>query len=190
MSNDAVRWDEKYRHKAHPDVLEPDPLLVEYLDLFRPGQLVVDLASGSGRNALLLAGNGCQAIPLDCSLVALQKCSDHADNAGLTVYPVAADLTQFRFPPECLDGLVCFNYLNRALSDNICAALRPGGHLIMKTFNENFLAANPRFNPDYVLAAGELTAMFDGLEIKFLEDNCQRASVTKSAIVARKAFSA
>ena len=46
MSDDAVRWDEKYLKNKHPDTPQPDPLLVEYIDLFQPGQLVVDLASG------------------------------------------------------------------------------------------------------------------------------------------------
>ena len=186
VSDDAVRWDEKYLKNKHPDTLQPDPLLVDYIDLFQPGQLVVDLASGSGRHSLLLAAQGCFVVPLDCSLVALRRCCDNANANDLHVYPVVADLTEFRFQPESLDAIVCFNYLNRELTKNICDALKPGGILVMKTFNVNFLITNPKFNPNYVLAPGELSEMFGELDSKYLEDDCKTPSCTKSAMVATK----
>lgn len=187
VSDDAVRWDEKHLKNKHPDTPQPDPLLVDYIDLFLPGQLVVDLASGSGRHSLLLAAQGCFVVPLDCSLVALRRCRDNAHANDLNVYPVVADLTEFRFQPESLDAIICFNYLNRDLSNNICDALKPGGILVMKTFNVNFLITNPKFNSNYVLAPGELSKMFKDLEIVFLNDDCRTPDRPKSAVVATKA---
>lgn len=186
MSNDAVRWDEKYLKNKHPDHLQPDPLLTEFLELFRPTQSVVDLASGNGRHSLSLAAQGCFVVPLDCSLVALHRCHDNARANNLNVYPVLADLTEFRFPPESLDAIICFNYLNRELSENIYDALRSSGVFMMKTFNENFLTVNPKFNPKYLLAPGELSEMFRELDFKYLDDDCKTPSRTKSAIVATK----
>ncbi len=186
MSDDAVRWDDKYRTRQHPDIPQPDPLLVEHLEIFQPGQRVVDLASGRGRHSLPLARRGCFVIPVDVSQVALDICYSTAESNDLVVHPIVADLQSYRFPPDCLDALICFNYLNRALADNICSALKPGGHFVMKTFNENFLLKNTRFNPNYVLAPGELTAMFDELEALWLNDDCSDRSVTKSSIVARR----
>lgn len=186
MSDDAVRWDAKYRNRTHADDLQPDPLLVKYQDLFQPSYQVVDLASGSGRHSLFLAGRGCFVIPLDCSLIALQRCYSHAHKAGRQVYPVVADLTEFRFPDESLDAMICFNYLNRELSDHIFHALKPGGIFLMRTFNQNFLVSNPRFNPDYVLKPGELAQLFINFDFIELDDACNNVSVTKSTLVATK----
>lgn len=186
MSDDAVRWDKKYLKNKHPDTLQPDPLLAEYIELFKPAHRVVDLASGNGRHSLLLAAQDCFVIPLDCSLVALRRCRDSARARNLSVHPLLADLTDFRFVPESLDAVICFNYLNRELSENLCDTLRPGGIFMMRTFNKNFLTANPKFNPNYVLAPGELSEMFGVLELIFLDDDCKTPSRTKSAIVAKK----
>ncbi len=186
MSNDAIRWDEKYRNRIHVESLDPDPLLVEYQELFQPGQQVVDLASGSGRHSLLLAARGCFVIPIDCSRIALQHCCNHATNQSLKVYPIVADLIEIWFPPESLNAVICFNYLERTIFDNICKALKPGGIFVMKTFNQNFLKSKPRFNSDYVLKPGELAAMFAALEIIHLNDDCKDWTETASSIVAIK----
>ncbi len=187
MSDDAIRWDDKYRKREITEVPKPDPFLIDYLELFKPGQRVVDLASGRGRHSLLLAAQGCYVIPVDCSRVALHRSNSEAKVRGLSIHPIVADLTDFRLPSHSLDAIICFNYLNRDLSENICDALVPGGHFLMKTFNRNFLQNHPNFNPDYVLAPGELKTMFGRLDMIFLRDDCVDSSQTSSAIVATKA---
>ncbi len=184
MYDDATRWDEKYRQRKHTGLPRPDPLLVQYLELFHAQHRVVDLASGRGRHALLLAARGCFVIALDCSRVALEQCRCEANSQGLTVHPIVADLTDYRFPPKSLDAIICFNYLNRELSENICESLKPGGYLLLKTFNRNYLRTNPHFNPKYVLTTGELQTLFGGMEMIWLHDDCSDQSQTSSAIVA------
>ncbi len=102
------------------------------------------------------------------------------------MHPLVADLLEFRFPPASIDAIICFNYLNRELSDNICDSLKPGGHLLMKTFNKNHLLAHPNFNPDYVLASGELAELYARLEVVSLQDDCDDRLQTTSAILATK----
>ena len=186
MSEDAIRWDEKYQNRKHPGHLNPDPLLVQYQELFKPRQRVVDLASGTGRHSVLLAQLGCFVMPFDCSQIALAQCCEHAKTKSVTIYPVVADLTDFRFPPQCVDAMICFNYLNRELSDNMIEALKPGGIVLMQTFNRNFLTVNPRFNLDYALKPGELEVMFKGLDFIHLDDDCRDSKTTVSSIVGMK----
>ncbi len=184
--SDAAKWDQKYLRREHGNELTPDPLLVAYSDLFDSTHTVIDLACGTGRNAVYLARLGCFTVALDCSLEALRRCQVLAQESDVQIHAVAADLNESRLAAESTDAIVCFNYLNFELADNMQASLKPGGLLIMKTFNQNFLYVNPRFNPNYVLKPGELTTTFYKLRIIELDDDCVPESKTKSFIIARK----
>lgn len=184
--SDATKWDQKYLRREHGNELAPDPLLVEYSDLFDDTYTVIDLACGTGRNAVHLAKLGCFTVALDCSREALRRCRTLALKSDVQIHAVAADLNETRLAAESTDAIVCFNYLNFELADNMQAALKPGGLLMMKTFNQNFLNVNPRFNPNYVLKPGDLATTFDKLRIVALDDDCAPESRTKSFIIARK----
>lgn len=186
MVNDQERWDRKYRQKKHGNDLRPDPLLIEYSHLFSKSQTVVDLACGTGRNAIHLANLGCFAVALDVSPLAVHNCLKHAAGAKVEIHPIIADLNSYRFGAETVDAMICFNYLNRKLASNIQHALKPGGLLMMKTFNENFLLVNPKFNSAYVLAPGDLSKMFPSLLPISKSDDCRSQSGAKSYLVARK----
>ena len=186
METYSNRWDKKYLDRGYHVDLEPDPLLVEHANLFRKFDVVVDLACGTGRHSMFLAGLGCFVIALDYSRQALRRCNELAVESELSIHAVAADLSVFRFAPHSLDAIVCFNYLNREVTGNLHAALKPGGVLLMKTFNHNIRAVKPKFNPAYLLASGELAKMHGNLQMVLLDDDCQPASKTKSAVIARK----
>lgn len=186
MGNDQKRWDQKYRQKEHGNDLLPDPLLVKFSHLFSKSQIVVDLACGTGRNTIHLAKLGCFVVALDVSQLALQQCLNFAASSKVEIFPVAADLNAYRFSAETVDAMICFNYLNRNLAANIYQALKPGGLFVMQTFNRNFLLVNPKFNPNYVLAPGDLSKMFHSLEPISKCDDCQMQASTKSYLVARK----
>ena len=63
-------WD---RHYSDPANLEfaPAPLLVQAAELLRPGR-ALDLACGTGRNALFLASLGWQVTAVDRSAVGIR----------------------------------------------------------------------------------------------------------------------
>ncbi len=187
-ASDSDRWNRKYKTKEHGNSLNPDPLLVEYSQLFSTSQVVVDLACGTGRHAIYMAKLGCFVVAIDVSRIAIEKCVDFAKKSDVTVYPVIADLNMYRFAPSTLDAVVCFNYLNRGFAKNIHEALKPGGLLVMKTFNKNFLQVNPKFNRNYVLAPGDLAEMFGSLRMISLLDGGKK-NITKSHLVARKPIS-
>jgi hypothetical protein len=65
---------------------------------------------------------------------------------------------------SAFDVIVVMRYLNRSISSDICAALRPGGVLFFETFNVNFLSEKPGFPRDYLLAPGEARSLFATLE--------------------------
>jgi SAM-dependent methyltransferase len=70
------------------------------------------------------------------------------------------DLDVARFEPARYDIICVFRYLNRDLFPNMRAALRPGGRIIYATFNEQYQARDPAFNPSYLVEIGELAGIF------------------------------
>jgi SAM-dependent methyltransferase len=82
---------------------------------------------------------------------------------GLCLVVGDAGCLPFRHGPA-FDLIVVVRYLERALFPWIASALAPGGRLFYLTFNRGRLASRPGFNPDYLLADGELQAAFPGLQ--------------------------
>jgi SAM-dependent methyltransferase len=121
-----------------------------------PAGEALDLASGSGRHARLLAGLGHPVLALDRDPGALAKTAGEgvttlqadleSDEAGL-VWPFAAN----RFA-----GIVVTNYLHRPLFPFILASLAPQGVLIYETFALGNAQYGKPTNPDFLLAPGEL----------------------------------
>lgn len=164
MREDLERWDSKYRGLSPGQQPAPDPLLIEHRHLLTGRGRACDLACGTGHNGIFLARLGYDTCLIDGSFIALTMAGRIAADAGLTVTPIVADLDRFTLPVSAFDAMVVIRYLNRSLSGDICEALRPGGILLFKTFNENFLSEKPGFRKEYVLAPGEARRLFAPLQ--------------------------
>lgn len=163
MKSDVTRWDKKYTHH-HPDFL-PDSLLTEHQDLLTGvGAAAIDVACGVGQNAIFLARRGYITFAVDASVVGLCRGVELINRERLTVFPFVADLDQYRLPACTFQVIAVFRYLNRALIPNLKQALVPEGLIFYKTFNRNFLAQHPKFNPAYTVRPGELSEMFADFE--------------------------
>jgi 2-polyprenyl-3-methyl-5-hydroxy-6-metoxy-1,4-benzoquinol methylase len=151
------RWNQKHRDAEF--LGEPASFLVECRRHLPPGR-ALDLACGLGANALYLAGEGFAVEALDWSFEALRKLSASARERGLHMGAVNCDLTRFPLPRERYDVLVSFRFLDRALWPSMVAALRPGGALVIETFNRRYLERRADFPKEYCLEEGELRAAF------------------------------
>lgn len=108
-SMEREEWDERY---AGQDLLwhaEPNRFLVQEVADLAPGT-ALDIACGEGRNAVWLAERGWRATGVDFSGVALAKAQRMAEERGVTVRWIEADLRQWE-PPERFD-LVIAMYLH------------------------------------------------------------------------------
>ncbi len=162
MKTDIERWEHRYRSNPKP-AFDPDPLLVSYAGLLRPGERVLDVACGVGANALHLARRGCEVYAVDGSVAGLRFGVRQAEREGLELRAFVADLDDCPLPPCSFDGIVVIRYLNRDLIARLEQALRPGGLLICRTFNINLLRHRPTFNPAFLLAPGELARLLGHL---------------------------
>ena len=170
MRSDVDRWEEKYRDVTGVPPLTPDPLLVRYADLLKGEGLALDLAAGTCHTSVQLARLGHQVIALDCSLTALQIGQRIAAREGVGIKGLVADLDDWPLPTSTFEVITCFRYLNRELFPAMRNALKPGGLLLYKTFNQHHLREFPRFNPNYLLRPGELTRAFPDLELIVCSD--------------------
>jgi SAM-dependent methyltransferase len=205
MPSSQSEWDEKYRLAEEVPEAEPAGILCELLPLLPAGR-ALDLACGSGRNALFLAERGRHVTAVDWSEPGLGILEARAQNkkipvrriqkpvdsgrtkrAGIDVLP--ADLEEIQLPENCYDVIVCIRYLQRSLFPQICRALRPGGMLLYETFTRAQLdfESGPK-DPAYLLNPGELREAFPELCVLFYRE--LRAGQGIASLAAQKPRSA
>lgn len=131
-------------------------MLIRYATAMTPGT-ALDLASGSGRNAIWLASQGWRVTAVDYSSVALDQLRTRAGNP---VEIIQADLErgEYTISPGSFDLICDCCFLHRPLFPAIRAGLREGG-LFVGVFP---LAG---INPLYLVEPGELASHFEGWEI-------------------------
>ena len=95
-------WDERYRsgERRSEDLdAAPTPLLVESAGKLSPGK-ALDLACGSGRNALWLAKQGWSVTAVDGSPAAIEILRSRASESGVSVNARIADLEKSEYRIE------------------------------------------------------------------------------------------
>jgi SAM-dependent methyltransferase len=189
---DQEKWDRKYLE--NPQLRAPRPP-VRWLELLhdRKSGLALDLACGTGRNAIALARLGWEVEAVDLSSVALQILAQEAERAGVAekIRPEKRDLDDFEAPDERYDLILIANYLDRDLIRRILPAVKPGGILIVETYMRHPENEKPESTPDYLLRAGELPELLgSGFEIlhyeEFWNEGFEMYRMRKAAIVGEK----
>jgi SAM-dependent methyltransferase len=161
----AAYWDERYRSRdAGPR--EPAKFLTENLGLLPPTGSVLDVAMGTGRHALFLAGRGYEVTGVDISPVAVQRCLEEASRLGVRIEAICADLMSWQWPSSAFDIVLDFYFLQRDLCPRMAAALRPGGILVFETFttDQRQFGWGPT-EDGFLLRPGELPALFPTLHV-------------------------
>lgn len=123
-------WDERFRKGSYPRDPEPSPVLQQYVDTFPQGR-ALDVATGTGRNAVFLAERGYEVDAIDQSREGLRIAEQNASDRGVggNCNWLQADAKAFDFPIAEYDVITIsfFRTLDR-LAD-IKAALKAGGIL-------------------------------------------------------------
>jgi tellurite methyltransferase len=126
----------------------------------------LDVACGSGRNALWLATRGLRTHAVDRNEAAIQELNDESTRRGLPIHAEVVDLEtdRVRFPRD-YDLIVVVHYLHRPLFPSLIEALRPGGLLVYETFTRAQAARGKPTNPAFLLEPGELVSLVRPLDI-------------------------
>jgi SAM-dependent methyltransferase len=201
MASNLAEWDAKHLAAAESPAAEPASIFRELFPLLPHGP-ALDLASGTGRHALLLAARHQSVTAADGSEIALKTLEGRATAVHIKVHKAAslndiaplrasgihlvhANLEEIILPANSFDLILCFRYLQRSLFRQIEQALTPGGVLLFETFTKAQLefVGGPR-NPEFLLEPGELRMAFPSLHVLFFRE--LRAGQGIASLLAQK----
>lgn len=131
-------WDERYSTEGYAYGTEPNQFLVENFYHIPKGK-VLSLAEGEGRNAVFLAKYGYSVTAVDGSIVGLNKAKKLADENGVTIETVHADLADFDLGENKWDGIMSIfvplpSFLRKHLYKKIESALKPNGVFLLEAY--------------------------------------------------------
>ncbi|SDX61551.1 class I SAM-dependent methyltransferase [Halobellus clavatus] len=178
-------WDERFRSGEYPSDPDPSPVLRDYLEETSPGR-ALDVACGTGRNAVFLAERGYEVDALDRSIEGLRltRANATARDVEDRLNLIQADATQFGYPANRYDVVTIsfFRTLDR-LSD-IKRALRPDGLL----FYQHHLRSDPpaAVGPStdrYRFCSNELLHACLDLTVLYYEESSELVDGKRSATV-------
>ena len=163
-------WDERYRTDGYIYGTLPNQFLESVARRIPVGRVLM-LAEGEGRNAVFLASLGYEVTAVDSSAVGLQKAEMLAQDRGVHVTFLQADLADYRIEPDCWDGIVaCYCHLPPQLRQSVHRAavsgLKKGGVFILEAFSKqqiNYETGGPK-SPDMLMSLSELHTELSGLQ--------------------------
>ena len=157
---DIHGWDDRYRTEDLEAA--PNPLLIETAQRLPIGK-ALDLACGSGRNALWLAEKGWSVTAVDGAPTAIEILRRRASDRGLQVDARVADIEtgEYRIEPSTWDLIAISYYLQRDLFEPAKRGVAPRGVILAIVH-----IAEPGEEPTYKrIKSGELESYFEGWEI-------------------------
>jgi tellurite methyltransferase len=170
-------------------IQRPSEFLVCNVGMIPPGK-VLDLAMGRGRNAVFLAKSGFDVEGVDISEEAVIYARNFARQKKVTIKAEVADLESgYKITPDYYDGIICFNYLQRSLIEDIKKGLKNGGVIIYETYIIDQAVFGRPDNPAHLLQHNELLRMFQDLRcLKYREGVFKDGSRQKAiaSIAAKK----
>jgi len=131
-------WDERYSTEEYAYGKAPNGFLEARVDALPKGR-ILSLAEGEGRNAVYLARQGYTVTAVDGSRVGLDKAARLADEYGVELELVHADLADFAIGDNCWDGIVSIfcplpSTVRHAVYRKAVAGLRPGGVFLLEAY--------------------------------------------------------
>jgi SAM-dependent methyltransferase len=126
-------WDERFRRGDYPADPEPSPVLRARVEAFPDGR-ALDVAAGTGRNAVFLAERGYRVDGLDRSRVGLEIARSNARERGVDDRTnwIRADVGTYCFPTATYDVVTVSFFRVRDRLLDLTEALAPGGVLFLQ----------------------------------------------------------
>ena len=161
---DSEKWNAIYHAGGH-DREEPARVLKNYAHLLPDGGNALDLACGTGANAIFLAQHGLKTSAWDISAQAILRLQARAAGKKLAIETRVCDVIAQPPPANSFDVIVTSYFLDRTLFPALINALKKNGLLYYQTYiRERSTEAGPR-NEDFRLDRNELLHLCRDLHI-------------------------
>ena len=190
--SDRLKWDKKFSNMDHQIENGEASYMLKKFYSQASGKRALDVACGTGRNALFLAAQGFEVDALDISPVGLARLKSSAEKisgAGV-VNTVVTELEEYHPTRNSYDVIVATNYLNRRLIPELANALQVGGVLVLDTFASDKEKYTGDFNPDFLLQTGEFPTYFDAsyttLQFDEFNNDVNKFGMWKQVIAVQK----
>ncbi|HEX8265813.1 MAG TPA: class I SAM-dependent methyltransferase [Pyrinomonadaceae bacterium] len=136
-------WDERYSTEDYAYGTKPNKFLKENFNHIPKGR-VLSIAEGEGRNAVFLAKQGYSVTAVDASLVGLNKARKLAEENGVVVEFIHADLAEYDLGENKWDGIVSIfcplpSSLRKELYKKVIAGLKQNGVFLLEAYTPDQL---------------------------------------------------
>ncbi len=159
-----MKWNARYAEQSAGAAREISACLREWVVQAPPGK-ALDIACGSGRNAIFLASRGFAVEALDISAVALAQARQAAAAAGAQLDWIEHDLDEGLPAAGSYQLVIQMHYVNAAITRSVPSLLAPGGVFICQQHLQTSEAVGGPQSPQHRVAAGELPQQVVDLEV-------------------------
>lgn len=167
---DREKWNRRYREGAYDGRTHPSAFLEECVGALPTPGRALDLACGTGRNAVYLADLGFTVDAVDISSEALAV--GRARARALPICWLEHDLDSGFAPDATYDVIVNVRFVNLPLLESLLPWLRPNGVLVVEqhlaTARDDVIGPK---NPAFGVAPGELARLASTLIIESVQED-------------------
>lgn len=169
-------WNERYSSESYAYGTTANDFLVSMIDRLPVGKILC-LAEGEGRNAVWLAQQGNEVTAIDASDVGLQKANRLAEERGVAITTVHADLADYDIGEQRWDAIISiFCHLPPGLRRDVhrrcVAGLRDDGMILLEAYTPLQLEYRTGGPPvaEMMMDAGSLSSELQGLKFLHLQE--------------------
>ena len=136
----AGTWNRRFAADGFLFGTEPNAWLRDHAGVWQPGQRVLSVADGEGRNSVWLAKRGLRVDAFDIAEVGVEKARRMAAEQGVSVNFSVTDCDGFAWPEAAYDGVAAIfvQFADPAMRTRLFAhirrSLKPGGTLVLQGY--------------------------------------------------------
>ncbi len=172
-------WDQRYQAEGFLFGREPNAFVKSQIHLFKPGQSVLSIADGEGRNGVFVARQGARVTSVDFSAPALEKARSLAEEFNVEIIIEQQDIFEWDGSAGVYD-IVLAIFIQFAppekrtvLFDNIKRLVKPGGLVVMQGYRPEQVSYKTGGPPqaENMYTSEILRTAFAGFDIQHLEEH-------------------
>jgi SAM-dependent methyltransferase len=172
-------WNQRYATEDYVFGTSPNVFLQSQANRFTPGQRVLAVADGEGRNSVWLAEQGLDVHAIDGSPVALAKAARLAAERGVNVAFEPVDVFAWDWPVARYDAVVAIfiQFAPPGARERLVAHLRdsvaPGGVLLLQGYTPRQIAygTGGPSDPANLYTEADLRGWFGDWQIEHLREH-------------------